>query len=248
MLQHDPRGELAPRDIVARGVFAQWQNGKGAFLDCRTAIGAAFDARFPTVAAACHAAGIDPVTAPIPVMPAEHYHMGGVKTDAQGHTSIKGLWAAGEVSSTGVHGANRLASNSLLEAVVFAARIAQALKATPVDAVAPEKLTPDQRNDPPPALIHALRQTMSDHVGVIRDGAGLRTALSELAAYRRETDDPAVHAMLDSALLITAAAFQRRESRGGHWRSDFPEASDAFAHRTFLTLNDAKKIAQETLA
>lgn len=243
-----PDAELAPRDIVARGVFAQWQNGKGAFLDCRTAIGAEFDAKFPTVAAACRSAGIDPVTAPIPVMPAEHYHMGGVKTDAQGHTSVQGLWAAGEVSSTGVHGANRLASNSLLEAVVFASRIAQALKSPPVDAIAPEKLTPDQRNDPPPALIRALRQTMSDHVGVIRDGAGLQTALRNLASFRRDTDDPAVHAMLDSALLITAAAFKRRESRGGHWRSDYPEASDAFAHRTFLTLDDAKTIAQETLA
>ena len=161
---------------------------------------------------------------------------------------MQGLWAAGEVSSTGVHGANRLASNSLLEAVVFSARIARALKSVVIDAIAPDRLTPDQRHDPPPDLIRALRQTMSDHVGVIRDDAGLRTALSHFSSFRRETDDPAMHAMLDSALLITAAAFKRRESRGGHWRSDYPAPQDAFAHRTFLTLNDAKTIAQEALA
>lgn len=248
MLPLHPDAELAPRDIVARGVFAQWQAGKGAFLDCRAAIGAEFDAKFPTVARICREAGIDPVQAPIPVMPAEHYHMGGVKTDAQGQTSLPGLWAAGEVASTGVHGANRLASNSLLEAVVFASRIAQALKSQSADAIAPEKLSPDQRNDPPPALIHALRQTMSEHVGVIRDGAGLQQAIKNFAAYRRETDDPAVHAMLDSALLVTSAAFNRRESRGGHWRADYPEASPAFAHRTFITLDQAKAVAQEILA
>lgn len=243
-----PDAELGPRDIVARGVFAQWQNGKGAFLDCRTAIGAEFDSKFPTVAKICREAGIDPVHTPIPVMPAEHYHMGGVKTDAQGHTSVPGLWAAGEVSSTGVHGANRLASNSLLEAVVFASRIARALKDQSADAIAPEKLSPDARNDPPPALVNALRQTMSEHVGVIRNGNGLRTALQTFADMRRDTDDPSVLAMLDSALLVTAAAFARRESRGGHWRSDFPEASPAFAHRTFLTLDDAKNMAKEALA
>jgi L-aspartate oxidase len=228
-------------------VFAQWQAGKGAFLDCRTAIGAEFDAKFPTVARICREAGIDPVHAPIPVMPAEHYHMGGVKTDAHGQTSLPGLWAAGEVASTGVHGANRLASNSLLEAVVFASRIAEALKSKAADAIAPEKLSPDVRNDPPPALVHALRQTMSDHVGVIRDGAGLRQAIQSFADFRRETDDPSVHAMLDSALLVTVAAHRRQESRGGHWRTDYPVASPAFAHRTFITLDEAKALAREIL-
>jgi L-aspartate oxidase len=120
-----PDAELAPRDIVARGVFAEIAAGRGAFLECRTAIGAAFPERFPTVTAACRAAGIDPVTDLIPVAPAEHYHMGGVATDAEGRTTLPGLWAAGEVACTGLHGANRLASNSLLEAVVFGARIAQ---------------------------------------------------------------------------------------------------------------------------
>eukprot|EP01037_Dinobryon_pediforme_P048914 gene48914-biopygen25622 len=125
MLAIHPDAELAPRDIVARAIHAELAAGRGAFLDCRQAIGARFATRFPTVYAACLAGGIDPVTEPIPMAPAEHYHMGGVFTDAHGRTSIEGLWACGEVASTGVHGANRLASNSLLEAVVFATRVAE---------------------------------------------------------------------------------------------------------------------------
>jgi L-aspartate oxidase len=118
-----PDAELGPRDIVARGVYREVMSGRGAFLDCRK-IGLEFPARFPTVFAACEAAGLDPRREPIPVAPAAHYHMGGVYTDANGRTTIEGLWACGEVASTGAHGANRLASNSLLEAVVFGARVA----------------------------------------------------------------------------------------------------------------------------
>ena len=243
-----PDAELAPRDIVARGVFAEWQAGRGAFLDCRSAIGAEFDTKFPTVAAICRDAGIDPVNAPIPVMPAEHYHMGGVKTDEQGHTSVPGLWAAGEVASTGVHGANRLASNSLLEAVVFASRIAQQLKLKNITAVQPEQFGSDQRPTSAPELVQALRKTMSDHVGVIRNADGLRSALRAFDDYAHQSNDPLVHEMLDSARLITAAAYARQESRGGHWRSDYPESSPAFAHRTFLSLGQAEQLAKEALA
>lgn len=243
-----PDAELAPRDIVARGVFAEWQAGRGAFLDCRSAIGAEFDTKFPTVAAICRDAGIDPVNAPIPVMPAEHYHMGGVKTDEQGHTSVPGLWAAGEVASTGVHGANRLASNSLLEAVVFASRIAQQLKMKNITAVQPEQFGSDQRPTSAPELAQALRKTMSDHVGVIRNAEGLRSALRAFDDYAHQSNDPLVHEMLDSARLITAAAYARQESRGGHWRSDYPESSPAFAHRTFLSLGQAEQLAKEALA
>src|SRR6202035_5274472 len=120
-----PLAELAPRDIVARGVFAEIAAGRGAFLDAREALGAHFAEKFPTVHASCLAAGIDPAKQPIPVAPAAHYHMGGIAVDSHGRTSLKGLWAGGEVSCTGAHGANRLASNSLLEAVVYAARIAE---------------------------------------------------------------------------------------------------------------------------
>ncbi|MBK1677574.1 L-aspartate oxidase, partial [Rhodospirillum rubrum] len=128
----DPAAELAPRDVVTRGVAAAIKAGKGAFLDARTALGAAFPHAFPTVYAACRASGIDPVSQPIPIAPAAHYHMGGVLTDSFGRTSIDGLWAVGEVACTGAHGANRLASNSLLEAVVFAARVAEDVAAAPL--------------------------------------------------------------------------------------------------------------------
>src|SRR5690242_3603975 len=120
-----PLAELAPRDIVARGVFAEIAAGRGAFLDASKALGTRFAEKFPTVYASCISTGIDPATQPIPVAPAAHYHMGGIAVDERGRTSLRGLWAGGEVSSTGAHGANRLASNSLLEAVVYAARIAE---------------------------------------------------------------------------------------------------------------------------
>src|ERR1700680_1380785 len=125
MLARHPLAELAPRDIVARGVFAEIAAGHGAFLDATRAPGARFADKFPTVYASCMAAGLDPAKQPIPVAPAAHYHMGGISVDVHGRTSLKGLWAGGEVSTTGAHGANRLASNSLLEAVVYAARIAE---------------------------------------------------------------------------------------------------------------------------
>jgi L-aspartate oxidase len=243
-----PGAELAPRDIVARGVFASIAAGKGAFLDCREAIGAEFAERFPTVHAACRAAGIDPVTQPIPVAPAEHYHMGGVWTDARGRTSVAGLWAAGEVASTGVHGANRLASNSLLEAIVFAARIAEDLAS--VDLVPPKAelrqplVAIDSRVASPvdDAAVASLRDIMSRLVGVIRNGAGLAEACLAVAAIRAGAQDAGLRNMATTALFIAAAALARQESRGGHFRSDWPQARDALARRSRLTLADVERI------
>ncbi|MEO1112004.1 MAG: L-aspartate oxidase, partial [Pseudomonadota bacterium] len=180
-----PDLELAPRDIVARAIYREIQAGRGAYLDCRETIGSKFKQEFPTVYRAAMEAGIDPEKDLVPVAPAEHYHMGGVLTDANGRTSLDGLWAAGEVASTGAHGANRLASNSLLEAVVFAARIAediQGLMPTPRSAFwntmddAPG--LPSQRNVEEREAISTLRNALSRHVGVLRDAAGLKAALA----------------------------------------------------------------------
>jgi L-aspartate oxidase len=248
MLRIDPEAELAPRDIVARGVFAELAAGRGAFLDARTAIGAAFAARFPGVHDYCRDAGIDPARDLIPVAPAAHYHMGGVLTDANGRTSLEGLWAAGEVASTGAHGANRLASNSLLEAAVYAARIAEDIGGL-APATRTQTMPEPQRQATAPAAIAperewVLRALMSSHVGVVRTGEGLTTALAEIARLEREwTRVPQLRNMATAALLVAAAALQRTESRGGHFRSDCPTSDPQQARRTFMTLDEARAIA-----
>ena len=241
--------ELAPRDVVARGVFAEIAAGRRAFLDARDAIGEEFDARFPTVAATCRTAGIDPARDLIPVAPAVHYHMGGVLTDARGRTSLDGLWAAGEVASTGVHGANRLASNSLLEAVVFAARAADDIKNV-LPHIVPAAVP--AANEPAPAQGDAwseteLRNLMSADVGVIRTEAGLAHALAIVARFERGADTPTRRNMATAALLVTAAAWRRRESRGAHFRSDCPASDPTQAERSFITLAAARAIARDAV-
>ncbi len=244
MLTLDPLAELAPRDIVARGVFAEIAAGRGAFLDATKALGQKFAAKFPTVYASCISAGIDPTTQPIPIAPAAHYHMGGIAVDRHGRTSLKGLWAGGEVSSTGAHGANRLASNSLLEAVVYAARIADdidghTLTRSPV-AVPPQA----PRNSAMPQIRAAnLRAMMSSHVGVIRDGDRLMEALQTFAAIEQTTGNIALRNMATTALIVTASAWSRRESRGAHFRSDYAAEDPMQRHRTMTTLDAARKIA-----
>lgn len=245
MLAVHPDAELAPRDIVARAVFTQVMEGRGAFLDARSAVGEAFEARFPTVYRSCRAAGIDPAHEPIPIAPAVHYHMGGVLTDAQGRTSLSGLWACGEVASTGVHGANRLASNSLLEAVVFAARVAADVPQGPgsVSDVPPVEMRSLPSIPPPdPELMQRLRSVMSRYVGVVRDAAGLQTALSEIAALRAKPAAEAYANELAAALLIAASALQRIESRGAQYRVDYPEPSPDWERRTLMTLEEAEQL------
>jgi L-aspartate oxidase len=246
MVALHPLAELAPRDIVARGVFAEIAAGRGAFLDARQALGARFAERFPTVHASCIAAGIDPATQIIPIAPAAHYHMGGIAVDARGRSSIDGLWAGGEVSSTGAHGANRLASNSLLEAVVYAARIADDIAghAIPSPARLSGALMAPGGGPPDAAAVKRLRATMAAHVGVIREGEGLGSAARHFAAVERGATSIALRNMATSALLVAASAWSRRESRGAHFRSDHRAEIPALAQRTMTTLTAAREIAE----
>lgn len=243
MLAVHPDAELAPRDIVARAIFAQSQAGNRPMLDTRAVLGAEVLTRFPAVAEACKRAGIDPVSQPIPVAAAAHYHMGGVDTDAGGRASLAGLWVCGEASSTGLHGANRLASNGLLEALVYARICALGINAAlgPVTDAPLVALTFPAGGIPADAAaVDRLRHVMTDHVGVVRDGAGLTLALAEIA--RIEAAAPpseTLRNMTATATLIAAAALQRRESRGGHYRTDYPDADPTQATRSHLTLDAA---------
>jgi L-aspartate oxidase len=253
MLAIDPRAELAPRDVVARAVYDEFNAGRGVFLDCREAIGPHFEKEYPTVWGHCRKAGIDPSTELIPVAPAEHYHMGGIATDARGRTSLAGLWAVGEVASTGLHGANRLASNSLLEAVVFGARVAaDILSLLPHDRIGhfvqPRRIQGSRAADAKSrsdALVQ-LRAIMSKYVGVARSAKGLKRALAELKALEAvAAADTVLSNMILTARLIATAALMRKESRGGHYRLDFPAANPALAQRTFITLADLNELDEK---
>ncbi len=237
--------ELAPRDVVARAMHREIAQGHSVFLDCRNAIGRSFAERFPTVYGACAAAGIDPVTMPIPVAPAAHYHMGGIAVDDCGRSSLAGLWAVGECASTGLHGANRLASNSLLEALVFGARAAQDVAGqlpSRMTSVCPPEPAPGAANM---AVPERLRQIMSRQVGLERDDAGLRIALCGILALERAAaQEPSLLNMTAAAKLVAAAALRRQESRGAHFRSDYPHTLSDGA-RSFLSLEEAHRIALE---
>lgn len=235
--------ELAPRDVVARAVHRQNASGKGAYLDCRTAIDDAFPDEFPAVFAACQKTGIDPRNEPIPVAPTAHYHMGGVKADVDGRTDVPGLYAIGECASTGLHGANRLASNSLAEGLVSAARVAGLLLSSPsmgevtgecrAEGVNPD-LGPLRENKLPPHALQSLRQAMSRHCGVERSESGLIALKSLICDLRAEHGD--ADALIAADFIVTGA-LNRCESRGGHFRTDCPQTATKALH-TRLTLND----------
>jgi len=229
-----PGGDLAPRDVVARAVWRRLGEGHPVFLDAREALRSSFAQRFPVIAAACEAAGIDPATQPIPVRPAAHYHMGGVAVDAQGRSTLPGLWACGEVAGTGLHGANRLASNSLLEAGVCAKFVAESVAAAPRGR--DRALTPPAMPEAPDP--EAIRPILSRAAGVLRDHDGLAACIGTLLPLAASSDPALV------ALLIAVAALQRQESRGGHFRSDFPAPVDALRRRESFTLETALSAAR----
>ncbi len=219
---YHPDGELAPRDDVSRAVFAQIQMGAAPFLDCRGAVGAHFPHEFPTVFQSCMSEGIDPRTDLIPIAPAVHYHMGGINTDDQGRTNLPGLWAVGECAATGIHGANRLASNSLLEAIVFGNRAANAINADSHVSRRTDNIGPQPWLAMPNDVSETLRRGMTEHCGVRRNANGLNILLGIIADLTEQVGEANP---LIAARLIVAGALARTESRGGHFRDDYPKES-----------------------
>jgi L-aspartate oxidase len=241
--RYDPAGDLAPRDRVARAIVRETRRtGQPVFLSLAHLDSGFVHQRFPTAADACRAAGLDLARDRIPVGPAAHYVMGGVETDLWGRTSIPGLYAAGEVACTGVHGANRLASNSLLEGLVFGARAAEAMtRPAQAGRLAGEvrewtaTVTMAAMPDPLPTEA-AIQKMMWADVGLLRDQAGLERAITTLATYEAAQSRLAPGAwtparwrlanLVTVGALMARAALRRTESRGSHYREDFPARDD----------------------
>lgn len=253
MLDIHPDAELAPRDVVARANYRAMMEGRAPVLDAIDAVGASFPDRFPTVFNFAMTSGLDPRVDAMPVSPAVHYYMGGVDVDPDGRSSLPGLWAVGEASSTGVHGANRLASNSLLEGLVFGRRVAEAITADraglsahlmfDVPALALEVAGPSD-----PSTVQHLRELMWNNVGVERDAGRLSDAVTEFSRARAEAGAGRVRNLALVGGLIAEAALAREESRGGHHRLDHPATDPAMAERRTVTLDPAPSVTYAVAA
>jgi L-aspartate oxidase len=246
--RYEPAGDLASRDLVARAIVREaHRTGAPVYLSMAHMDPEYVRNRFPTIAEACRQAGFDLATDRIPISPAAHYVMGGIETDLHGRTSVEQLFAAGEAACTGVHGANRLASNSLLEGLVFGARAAEAMTgpvraASFMSAVAEPRKIPEPHGEMPDAL--AIRDLMWRHAGLVRSGSDLETAVARLASWRAAAESRRAATPGDRELrriasvatvgyLIARAALRREESRGGHFRADFPQRDDIHWQKHF---------------
>jgi L-aspartate oxidase len=268
--QHE-LAELAPRDIVAKGIMRRMheQDAERMFLDARHFGADMWEHRFPTILAACRAHGIDPVREPIPIAPAAHYASGGVRTDSRGRTTVPGLYACGEVACTGVHGANRLASNSLLEGLVYAERIAADIAAAHAESGlhtrVPEPVSHPEIPAHPllaPEDRFTIQRTMTRGAGVLRSAASLAGAAEQLQRLHAEardalhengkTAEPGVDTwettnLLCVARVLVAAALMREETRGCHWREDHAgRDDDAWRRHIVVRLNPDRTLAVRT--
>lgn len=256
MADYDKRKELAPRDVVTRAIFTEMEKNKCPFVYLDISPIENFAKRFPNIWGTCKEFGIKLSKKMIPVEPAAHYMMGGVKTDLWGHTSIPGLFAAGEAACTGVHGANRLASNSLLEGLVFGTRIAQAAKKYIKNSEKPKSRIkvsyaiqiPDRLRKLDKKLIEirtTLQSAMWSKVGIMRSEGSLKEAMEAIKALKEDLEKtvevPVIYlpylelrSMIEVSELITGAALQRTESRGSHYRSDYPKENDKVWKRHIL--------------
>ncbi|HEX8235550.1 MAG TPA: L-aspartate oxidase [Abditibacteriaceae bacterium] len=264
MPRYHPDAELAPRDVVSRAIAQEILSTRSEYvtLDLTANTAQEIAARFPKIYSTCVAYGIDPAKEPIPVSPAEHYMMGGIRTDLNGATNVPGLLACGECACTGVHGANRLASNSMLEGLVFGIRTVRAamamkdsqcptlpLEPSPVPATrieySEEELEQARRS---------VQETMWQYAGLVRDGEGLRTAMRVLDDLQDRygqamptRDSIELVNMITSARLVTRAALEREESRGAHFRTDFPKTDDThWQHHILLRCDDGELKVEST--
>ncbi len=263
MLSEHADAELAPRDVVARAIEKRTSGGQRVLMDMRPVFDEKKDVLFPQAIDAARNAGFDPATEPVPVIPAAHYHMGGIQTDYRGQSSVTGLWACGEAATTGIHGANRLASNSLLEALVYARRVAADISCSPITSIkhpaplpAEPGILPDTALEQLAGIVNTTRKLMSRNVGVMRSGKGLATALSRLSELDKQmqslaVQDPSARPPSDNSIkrwtearnlllvarLVTLAAMQRTESRGAHFRDDYPNPVPEWKRRQLLTVD-----------